>query len=118
MKRTAIASSLTLLMPLIASAQQLQPIRNFVIAVGGLVNAIIPILIGIAVIVFFWGLIKYIREPGKAGETGKATMVAGLVALFVMVSLWGIIILAGSALGVGSNSASSNQISTPQIPNH
>ena len=63
-----------------------------------------PLLIGAAVVAFFWGLLVYIFKSGKEGnKEGKKIMFAGIVALFIMVSLWGIIALLQSALGVPSN---------------
>lgn len=59
-----------------------------------LINATLPILVGLALIVFFWGLIKFVSRVGgdeKAVTEGKALMKWGLIALFVMVSFIGII---------------------------
>ncbi len=79
---------------------------------GALLNSIIPILITIALIVFFWGLIKYIRSGKAAGA--KDVMIAGLVGLFVMVSVWGIIRLAQDTLFNGKVQNSPSGI--PQVP--
>ena len=111
MKKFAfIASAFAL--PLAASAQQLAPIFNLVGAVGRLVASVIPILITVALIVFFWGLIKYIRSSGKDHKQGRDIMIAGLVSLFVMVSVWGIILLAQGALGINPNSP----VQSPGVP--
>lgn len=81
---------------------------------GGLLDAVIPLLIGIGLIVFFWGLIKYIRNTES--EEGKKIMIAGLVGLFVMVSVWGIIRLAQRVLNVQPNDAAGQQVQAPNIP--
>lgn len=111
-KAAAFSSFLMLALPMVAAAQQLQPIRNFIAAVGSILNMLIPVLIAAALVFFFIGLVKYIREPGKTGEAGRAIMTAGLVSLFIMVSVWGIVALAQNALGI-SGSAS---ISIPRVP--
>lgn len=90
--------------PFIASAQQLTPLRNLVAAISAIVHQLIPVLIGIAILVFFWGLIKYIRDSGKGHVQGRNIMIAGLISIFVMVSLFGIIAFAGNALGIANNS--------------
>ena len=76
-------------------------ITYLVRSLGTIVADLIPILIGVAVIFFFYGLVKYIREPEK--QDGKKIMIAGLISLFVMVSLWGIISFAGNAIGISQN---------------
>lgn len=112
MKKTAIASSLLFALPMVAFAQQLTPVKNLIIAIGNILNMLVPILIVLALVVFFYGLVQYIWKAGKGGKLGKQTMIAGLLSLFVMVSIWGIINLMQSALGV-SGSAS---VTIPQVP--
>ncbi|MGC9602786.1 MAG: hypothetical protein ABSE76_03570 [Minisyncoccia bacterium] len=96
--------------PLVAFAQALQPIRNLIVAIGGILNITIPVLIAAAIVVFFWGLVMYIRKPEIA--EGKNVMIAGLISLFIMVSVWGLVNLAQNSLGV-SGSAS---VQIPQVP--
>ncbi len=57
-------------------------------------NRSIGVLVAVGLLVFFWGLVKFIfRVDGdeKVIESGKKLMVWGIIALFVMVSVWGII---------------------------
>jgi hypothetical protein len=103
MKKTAILSAALFLVPFISSAQALQPIVNIIQAVGAIVNLLIPIVIAVALLVFFWGLVKYIRGAGKSAAAGRSIMIAGLVSLFIMVSVWGIVHLAQGALGINQN---------------
>jgi len=98
-------------LPVVASAQTLAPIRTFVTEAGRIIALAIPILIALAMIVFFWGLVKYIWGGGDK-ETGKSIMIAGLASLFVMVSVWGIILLAGQALNIGQGGSAP----LPQVP--
>lgn len=73
-------------------------INNFI----GLINKVIPILVGLALVIFFWGLIQYIYESGDAHghSRGRELIIWGLVALFVMVSVWGILALMKEALNL------------------
>lgn len=117
MKKTVALSasyaSLALLVtPLVASAQALQPIRNIIVAVGGILNITIPVLIAAAIVVFFWGLVEYIYKAGGEGASGRSKMIAGLVSLFIMVSVWGLVNLAQGALGVSGNAS----VQIPQVP--
>ena len=63
-------------------------------SVGRLVNSLVVIVIALAVLAFFWGLAKFIFNVSgdeKSVEEGKRIMIWGVIALFVMVSVWGII---------------------------
>ena len=75
---------------------------------GDVLNRLIPVLIAVALVVFFWGLIQYIRTH----KGGKDIMIAGLVGLFIMVSVWGIIRIAQNTLGVGGGGSPG----IPQVP--
>ena len=75
---------------------------------GDVLNRLIPVLIAVALVVFFWGLIQYIRTH----KGGKDIMIAGLVGLFIMVSVWGIIRIAQNSLGVGGGGSPT----VPQVP--
>jgi len=59
-----------------------------------LITAAIPIVAGIALLVFFWGLAKFILKAGDEGarEEGKQVMKWGIISLFVLVSIWGIVL--------------------------
>jgi len=52
--------------------------------------------------VFLWGITKYIFKGDSEGERekGKQFMIWGIVGLFVMFGVWGIIELLGNTFGV------------------
>jgi len=69
-----------------------------------IVKAVGTLFLSMAVVAFFWGVVQYIwglREgtPDKITK-GNQFMVWGLVALFVMFSVYGIINYAGSIFGI------------------
>ncbi|MSR71010.1 hypothetical protein EXS62_03145 [Candidatus Kaiserbacteria bacterium] len=74
-----------------------------VTSIISLINYLMPLLAGIALLVFFWGIIRYLWSAGDSHSkvSGREAIVWGLVALFVIFSLWGILSLACSSL-VGS----------------
>ena len=84
----------------VSSGPTLAPLRIFVAGVSDLVSLAVPLIIGLAVVAFFWGLVRYIFAGAKGSAAGKNIMVWGLIALFVMVSIWGIITMAQGALGI------------------
>src|SRR3989344_2322592 len=66
-----------------------------------LIRTALPVITGLALMVFFWGLAKFIFRVGgdeNAVEGGKRLMIWGLIALFVMISVWGIIRFMQNAL--------------------
>lgn len=58
-----------------------------------LIQLTIPVIAGLALLVFFKGLAAFIAKAGdeKNHAEGRNLMVWGLIALFVMISVWGII---------------------------
>lgn len=54
----------------------------------------VPLLIGLAVVVFFYGLVKYINSglgDAKSIQEARSLMIWGIIAITVMVSVWGIV---------------------------
>lgn len=70
--------------------------NNFTELVAIFTNLIwrtLPVLMGLAFLVFVWGLAKFIGKAGdaKSHEEGKNLMKWGIIALFIMLSFWGIL---------------------------
>lgn len=86
----------------IAAHAQLGNVENIVESIGNIIDLATPIVVGLALLAFFWGLVKYIFNAGNedARKEGKQIMIWGIVALFVMVSIWGIVNFIGSALDI------------------
>ncbi|MCX6712242.1 MAG: hypothetical protein NT041_00945 [Candidatus Vogelbacteria bacterium] len=75
-----------------ATTGNLQSIINVILT--SVIDPLIPILIGLAVIVFAWGLFNYLKTG--LGETkdlnsAKSLMFWGAIIIFVMVSVWGLV---------------------------
>lgn len=87
-------------LPVIASAQTL---LNTLALVNTFLNAAIGLFITLAIVVFFYGLIRYLTKLGEeGGKEGLSIMFWGVIAIFVMVSIWGIIRLLQNTLKVTS----------------
>jgi hypothetical protein len=91
-------------------------ILNLVGLIKQIVDMLIPLLIAVALVVFFWGLVKFIWGGGEDHDKGRNIMIAGLIALFIMVSVWGIIRLAQSILLGGDSNDNTGGISAPKVP--
>jgi Type IV secretion system pilin len=68
-------------------------IQDLISAVGNLLSIVLPLASLVALLFFVWGLATFIlhADDAKAHEEGKNKMLWGVIALFVMVSIWGII---------------------------
>jgi hypothetical protein len=116
--KVVAASSLLYALPLFAFAQ---PSGLPSKTVGGvfayilqLIDVLIPLLIALALLAFFWGLVRYIWSSGsgEGQKEGKSVMIAGIIGLFLMVGIWGIIGILENTFGTGS----SKSIKAPRAP--
>ncbi len=74
---------------------------TFISVFQELLNDLVPITMGIAVITFLYGVVKFIKsaEQPEEREEGKKIIAYGLLAIFVMVSMWGFVnIIVGTVL--------------------
>lgn len=115
MKKVIIA--LLVFVPAFAFAQDLGNLDTFLENIGDLVSTALPIVVAIALLVFFWGLVKFIFAQGneEAKADAKKIMLWGLIALFVMVSVWGLVEFIGNALGIDQGDALDQVPSVPGI---
>lgn len=93
-KYSAFIAGLALLAPVIVFAQgDLANVDTFLDNLGGLIATAIPVVLGLAVLAFFWGMAKYVMAAGdeEAKKKGRETMIWGVIAIFVAVSLWGFV---------------------------
>ena len=113
--RKSISTALSVLsifaLPIIASAQTAitaspqQGIIGLLVFANAALNDLMVVFITLAIVVFFWGLIKYIFQGGEDRANGLTTIFYAIIALFIMVSIWGIIHLLQSTFGVGNGSS-------------
>jgi hypothetical protein len=74
-----------------------------------------PFLLSIALLIFVWGMAVFILAAGddKGRERGRKLMVWGVVALFILVSLWGIVAILINIFGLNAGAT----CPPPQIGN-
>ena len=63
-------------------------------------NAVLALFVLVAVVVFFWGLIKYLYSVDEKKHEGLQTMIWGIIAIFVMVSIWGLVRILQQTIGI------------------
>jgi hypothetical protein len=105
----------TVALPMLASAQGIvsttpqQGIIGLIQFANTALNDVMVLFITLAIVVFFWGLVRYIMTNNAGGE-GRAQALSiifySIIAIFIMVSIWGVIHLLQATFGVNnSNSA-------------
>jgi uncharacterized membrane protein YidH (DUF202 family) len=92
----------SLAFPLLAGAVEVSNFDQLISALQGLINSFLPFLVGLAVLLFIFGVVQYVMAGGDADKrkTGQAYMIWGIVALFIMVSVWGLVNLLGGTFGL------------------
>lgn len=72
--------------------------------IGLVLNPLVSLLIGVALIYFLWGIVTYVRAGDSTEKVaeGARMMLYGVVALFVMIAVWGLVNVVAQTVGVGS----------------
>lgn len=72
----------------------------------GILKKVLPIIISIAVIYFVYNAFAYMiaADEEKKGEA-KSKMIYGIIALFVMVSVWGLVGILSGTFGFSTTDA-------------
>lgn len=91
MKKLVYIAALSLALPLTAAAQvsNLEDVFQFI---NNLLNTLLPLIIAAAVVYFIYGIARYVMagdEDAKAAAKDK--IIYGVIGLFVMVSVWGLV---------------------------
>ena len=113
--RKVIISAVSVLgaaaLPIVASAQGVisttpqQGIIGLIQFANTALNDVMILMITLAIVVFFWGLVRYIISSGEERAAGLQTIFYSIIAIFLMVSIWGVIHLLQATFGVGNGNA-------------
>lgn len=108
------------LLPTLTNAQDTTLARNSglgdaLLFIGNLVNLIIPILIAVAVIVLIFNIVKFIINANNDEERSKGAkgIIAGLIGLAVIVSIWGLVNVLQRTFGLDGDT---NRLDSREIP--
>lgn len=93
---------------------RIKDIKTFLCAFADLTQLATGILGALALLVFFWGLVKYIvkADDEKAKESGRNIMVWGVIALFVMFSIFGLVRFLQGSFGINDSNNTAPDIPT------
>ncbi|MBI2023396.1 hypothetical protein HYT01_02410 [Candidatus Giovannonibacteria bacterium] len=84
------------LLPLLAAAQGGgTDVNSTLLSIQQILRNTIIVLFVLATVVFLWGVIKYMTAGGDedAISSGRNFMIFGIIGLFVMVAVWGLVYL-------------------------
>ena len=89
----AIAQLALFLVPTVLFAQTVTDATSFMQLARDLLNTTVPVLVGLGIVVFLFGVVKYIQAGDKpeSRDEGRQFMLYGIIAIFVMVSVWGLV---------------------------
>ncbi|MBU0999078.1 pilin [Patescibacteria group bacterium] len=69
-------------------------------------NSIIPLIFALATVMFVWGVVQFFilnADEEKKREQGKQFMIWGIIALAVMLSVWGLVGILGSTFSIDTS---------------
>lgn len=122
MKKFIIGASVWAL-PVLALAQTSTTDNAFDLLglISKVLNAIVPVLIAFAVVYFLYGVFKYVfSDDEDAKDKAKEVMIYGIIGIFVMVSVWGLVNILGGTLNLdtsATNATSGLPNFTTDLPN-
>lgn len=109
MKKLA-AFVIAFLIPTLAFAQGAS-VDTVLSRVGTWVQTGTYLLVAIAILVFIYGIVRYVIAPDeKQKESAQKLILWGVVGLFAIVSVWGLVNFLANSTGVGPG------VTTPDLP--
>jgi len=75
--------------------------------INNIISKIVPLFIGIAVIYLLYAAISFITsaEDAEKKKVAQNKLIYGIIALFVMVSIWGLVSILTGTFGFSENKA-------------
>ncbi len=107
----AFLFSALLFVPFVASAAgSAQDLKSLIALITDLINRIVPLIFSMAVIVILWGVAQSISGSEEKRTEGKNIIIWGVIGLFAMVSIWGLVNIL-----VGTFQLDNNRITIPRV---
>ncbi len=90
-------------------------IATLLTTLTGILNAVVPFIIGLVVLVIIWGIFTYITKAGEEEKRAEAKkfILYGILGLFIMVSLWGFVGILVNTFGI---TGTINSGDIPKVP--
>ena len=107
---------LFLLTPFLATAQSnFSSLDNALDSIVSIMTRLVALVIGLAVLFFIWAVFRYVGSGGDEKERAEARglVVWGIVAIFVMVSVWGLVRILDSTFNLTNDALPAPQLFPP-----
>jgi len=95
-----------------ASTESPENFQDLINRMVNLISLMVPVLISLAVLIFLYGVMTYIWNGGNQAkrEEGRNFIIWGIIGLFVMVSVWGLVNLLSDTFNLDTNVTIDNPI--------
>ncbi len=98
----------TLTLPYLSHAQNPRNFKELADQLATIMNWAVTLLITAGIVIYFWGAVKQVMDHGESEDSYEMRkfLFTGLIVIFVMVSIWGILALLQNTLFQGSGNFS------------
>mgnify|MGYP001590674094 CR=1 FL=1 len=102
-KLSSAAIAAGLFVPLVAMAQ-LENLQNLAERSLDIINVVLVIVFVLAILVFAWGVVKFITAAGSPDKVKEARgfIIWGIIGVFVLAAIFGLVQFIGSSLGIST----------------
>lgn len=116
-KNITIISIILFTIPFISFAALFSNLTGLIRLLIEIINQAIAVVASLALLFFFWGLANFILNSSNEEKKseGRNIMIWGIVALFVMFSVWGLIGVLQNTFLRGSSTSSKSLPSLPSL---
>ncbi len=95
--------------PLIAFAET-QTLKTLILTIVSYFSAILALLMGLAVVMFVFYVIKYFMQPAENRTEAWQYVLWSLIGFFIIFSMWGLVSLITNTFNLGQNTPSVSSI--------
>lgn len=88
------------------------------VTVTSFIDRLIPIIISVALVLFLIGIVQYVTAGGDEEKrtAARGMIIFGIIALFVMVSVWGFVNILSRTFFAGQNVSAPERIPRAVLP--
>ncbi len=117
-KGTALAALTALALATPAVAFAVTTLSGLLELIYNFINALIPFIIALAVLLFIIGVFQYVTagDDAEKQKAGRGKIIWGIVAIAVMVSVWGLVALLTNQLALDNSTQTAPTTPTPIFP--
>lgn len=97
-----------------AAGSAMTTVTEVIARFQSIINLIIPFLVGLAVLVIIYGIFGFVTSAGdeEARATAKQFIIWGVIGVFLMLSVWGLVTILVNSFGTSSVVAKDKAVNT------